>query len=176
MQNHAAVPALATAFVAALLMLVLATPVLSATPVQRRRKPVAPKKQVPTWPTYEARRQDFLQRVRSANGAGLTSPDPLTQFLVSEVIVTGIFETENGFGAFLHALPNGRTFESRPGSELYNGRLTNIIVGPNGFMDEGSVVFLERPSLAAPEREVSKRIERAPEKPAAETPTQPTGR
>jgi hypothetical protein len=173
-QNHPAVPPLATLFVA--VMLIFAVPVHAATSPQRRRKQAAPKKVVPTWPSYELRRDDFLRRVRGANSAGETAPDPLSQFLVSEVIVTGIYETENGFGAFLHALPNGRTFESRPGSELYNGRLANIIVGPSGFMDEGNVVFLERSYESPAEREVSKRIERAPERPPAVVPAQPPTR
>jgi hypothetical protein len=173
-QNHAAVPALATLVVA--VTLIFAIPVNAATSPQRRRKQVAPKKVVPTWPSYEARRDDFLRRVRGANSAGQAAPDPLSQFLVSEIIVTGIYETENGFGAFLHAIPNGRTFESRPGSELYNGRLANIIVGPSGFMDEGNVVFLERAFESQSEREVSKRIEKAPERPAAAMPPQPPTR
>jgi hypothetical protein len=173
-QYHAAVPALATLVVA--VALIFAVPADSATSSQRRRKQVAPKKAAPTWPSFEARRDDFLRRVRGASAAGHAAPDPLSQFLVSEVIVTGIYETEEGFGAFLHALPNGRTFESRPGSPLYNGRLANILVGASGFMDEGSVVFLERSFESPAEREVSKRIERAPERPAAATPAQPPTR
>jgi hypothetical protein len=173
-QHHAAASALATLVVA--VTLIFAVPLHAATSPQRRRKQVAPKKAVPTWPSYEVRRDDFLRRVRGANAAGQVAPDPLSQFLVSEIVVTGIYETENGFGAFLHAIPNGRTFESRPGSELYNGRLANIIVGPSGFMDEGSVVFLERAFGAPDEREVSKRIEKAPERPAASTPAQPPTR
>jgi hypothetical protein len=157
--------------VTAILLALLAAPAPSA---QKRRKQARPKKVEPVWPAYEARRSEFLASVRGAAVAGAESPDPLTQFLVSEVIVTGIFETENGYGVFLHALPNGRTFDARPGTQLYNGRLYDIVVGPEGYMDEGTVVFVERPSLTTPERQVAKRLERAPERvPVAETPKSP---
>jgi hypothetical protein len=132
-QNHATVPALATLVVA--VTLIFAVPVDAATSPQRRRKQVAPKKAVPTWPSYEARRDDFLRRVRGANAAGQSAPDPLSQFLVSEIIVTGIYETENG-----------------------------------------NVVFLERAFESQSEREVSKRIEKAPERPAAAMSPQPPTR
>jgi hypothetical protein len=140
---------------------------------KRKSKSSAPKKVQPVWPSYQVRREEFLSRVREANSAGIAAPDPLSQFLIGEIIVTGIFETDSGFGAFLHALPNGRTFESRPGSELYNGRLHDIVVGPAGFMDEGTVVFLERPSQSLPERQVSKRLERAPERTSPSEPSAP---
>ena len=96
-----------------------------------------------------------------ALGSGAAEPDPLWQYLVSEVIVTGVFETEDGMGVFVHATPTGNTFFARPGAELYNGRLVEVRPGASGFADAAEAVFAER-SQAGAARTVVKRVETVP--------------
>jgi hypothetical protein len=99
-------------------------------------KPVA----VP-FPPLEQRQQDFLRSKQEARSRGLPEPDPIGQYLVSELNVTGVFETENGVGAFVQAIPTNTTFFVAAGTRVYNGQIVTINTGAN--FDLGQVVFRE---------------------------------
>jgi hypothetical protein len=126
-------------------------------------------KAVPAWPSFETRHADFLRHMEETNATGSPAPDPLTQYLVGEVVVTGLFETDEGMGAFLLALPSGNTFFATPGARLYNGTLEEIAGGREGYLDDIRVVFTERAAArGGAERLTAKRVEGPPPKPAPE--------
>lgn len=78
------------------------------------------------FPTLDARRQEFRQKTNQAVTSGLPEPDPVSQYLVNEIDVTGIFRDERGFGAFVRAQPTGTMFFVRGGARLYNGEVLRI--------------------------------------------------
>lgn len=127
-------------------------------------------KAAPAWPAFESRHAEWLRRRESAAAAGLDGPDPLTQYLVADVVVTGVYDTDTGYGVFLHAAPTGNTFFATPGATLYNGRLVEIAPGAAGVSDDVVVVFAERTGRSGEERRVTKRIEAPPERVAPEAP------
>lgn len=123
------------------------------------------------WPPFATRREDWLRRKQSAASAGDAGPEPLAQYLVDEVIVTGVFEAEHGPGVFLLAKPTGTTFFVEAGATLFNGRLVEITLGESGFVEDTEVVFAERSGPSGAERRVVKRVEAAP----GPEPTAPEG-
>jgi hypothetical protein len=130
-------------------------------PRRAGKRPSKAAKAAPAWPTFEARHADWVRRKELAAQAGGGGPDALTQYLIDEVVVTGVFETDTGYGVFLYAKPTGTTFFASAGATLYNGRLAEILSG-GGFSDEIQVVFAERAARAGAERRVVKRVEAAP--------------
>jgi hypothetical protein len=78
------------------------------------------------FPTLDARRAEFRQKVQQAVAADRPEPDPVSQYLVSEVDITGVFRDDRGFGAFVRAQPSGTMFFVRNGSRLYNGEVVRI--------------------------------------------------
>jgi hypothetical protein len=145
----------------------------SASKSRRGGRGRAAAKAAPAWPAFEARHAEWVRRRESAAAAGLNGPDPLTQYLVAEVVVSGVYDTDNGFGVFLHASPTGNTFFATPGSTLYNGRLLEIVPAASGFSEDVVVVFAERTGKSGEERRVTKRIEAAPSPAAPESPPPP---
>ena len=87
--------------------------------------PAAPR--VLGFPTLDMRRAEFRQKVQQSESMGRTGPDPVSQYLVAEVEITGVFKDDRGFGAFLRAQPTGTMFFVRNGSKLYNGEVTRIV-------------------------------------------------
>ena len=124
-------------------------------------------KAVNPWPDFTSRHSDWVRRKELAAQAGAPGPDPLVQYLVGEVVVTGVFETDGGYGVFLFATPTGTTFFVAPGASLFNGRLDSIAPGGSGFADDTQVIFVERGPKGGAERRVVKRVEAAPDKPGA---------
>lgn len=120
-------------------------------------------KAAPAVSTFESRRADWIRRKEAAASSGTTGPDPLEQYLVSEVLVTGLFETDSGFGVFLLATPTGNTFFATNGARLFNGRLVTIERTAGGFADDAQIVFEERGAKGAPQR-VVKRVVAVPTK------------
>jgi len=114
------------------------------------------------WPAFETRHTEWIRRKQVAAEAGHSGPEPLVQYLVDEIIVTGVFESEKGFGAFLYARPTGTTFFVEAGEVLFNGRLTAVTPGESGFVEDTEIVFVERSSGNGPERRVVKHVEPAP--------------
>jgi hypothetical protein len=117
-------------------------------PFYRKPKPVPvpvekdANKPVPIpFPPLEQRQQDYLRAKNDARARGLPDPDPIGQYLVSELAVTGVFQTDSGIGAFVQAIPTNTTFFVGPGTRVYNGEIVSINTGQN--FDLGQVVFKE---------------------------------
>jgi len=78
------------------------------------------------FPTLDVRRAEFRQKVEVARTRGMNEPDPVQQYLISELDITGIFRDERGAGAFVRAQPTGTMFFVRQGTACYNGEIVRI--------------------------------------------------
>ena len=78
------------------------------------------------FPLIEARRAEFRQKVDEARRRDLAEPDPVMQYLVNELEVTGVFRDERGYGAFIKAMPTGTMLFVRQGTHCYNGEVVRI--------------------------------------------------
>jgi hypothetical protein len=78
------------------------------------------------FPPVETRRAEYRQMVDQARSRDLAEPEPVTQYLVSELDVMGVFRDERGYGAFVRAQPTGTTLFVRNGARCYNGEVTRI--------------------------------------------------
>jgi hypothetical protein len=78
------------------------------------------------FPTIEARRAEYRQMIDQARTRDLAEPEPVTQYLVGELEVMGVFRDERGYGAFVRAMPTGTTLFVRNGARCYNGEVTRI--------------------------------------------------
>ena len=94
------------------------------------------------FPTLDVRRAEFRQKVDQARARDGAEPDPVSQYLVSELEITGVFRDDRGFGAFVKAQPTGTMFFVRNGARCYNGEVLRI---GGDASDPGSakVVFRE---------------------------------
>ena len=98
------------------------------------KKPVKPKtargKQQQTrllgFPSLDVRRAEFRQKVEVARARDGAEPDPVSQYLVAELDITGVFRDDRGFGAFVRAQPTGTMFFVRNGARCYNGEVLRI--------------------------------------------------
>lgn len=79
------------------------------------------------FPSLDVRRAEFRQKVDSAHLRDLSEPDPVSQYLVSELEITGVFRDDRGFGAFMRAQPSGTMFFVRNGARCYNGEVMRIV-------------------------------------------------
>ena len=94
------------------------------------------------FPALDMRRAEFRQKVVAARRIGQAEPDPLTQYLVSELEVLGIFSDDRGQGVFLRAQPTGTTFFVRQNSKCYNGQIVRV-EGDSADLAGARVVFKE---------------------------------
>jgi hypothetical protein len=94
------------------------------------------------FPTLDVRRAEFRQKVDKLRASDGPEPDPVSQYLVSELDVTGVFRDERGYGAFVRAQPSGTMFFVRNGARCYNGEVLRI-VGDGGDSAGAKVVFRE---------------------------------
>lgn len=78
------------------------------------------------FPGLEVRRAEFKQKVDQARSRDLSEPDPVGQYLVTELEVTGVFRDDRGYGAFMRAMPTGSMFFIRTGARVYNGEVLRI--------------------------------------------------
>jgi hypothetical protein len=78
------------------------------------------------FPPIESRRAEYRQKVDQARTRDLAEPEPVTQYLVNELDVMGVFRDERGYGAFVRAQPTGTTLFVRNGARCYNGEVTRI--------------------------------------------------
>ncbi len=78
------------------------------------------------FPTLDARRAEFRQKVDQARARDGAEPDPVSQYLVSELEITGVFRDDRGPGAFVRAQPSGTMFFVRNGARCYNGEVLRI--------------------------------------------------
>src|SRR5215471_21824523 len=100
-------------------------------PFKRTVKPKTPRgKQQQTralgYPTLDMRRAEFRQKVDQARARDGAEPDPVSQYLVSELDITGVFRDDRGPGAFVRAQPTGTMFFVRNGAKCYNGEVLRI--------------------------------------------------
>jgi hypothetical protein len=92
------------------------------------------------FPPLDSRRMEFRQKVEQARARDAAEPDPVSQYLVSELDVTGVFRDDRGFGAFVKALPSGTVFFVRGGTPCYNGQVVRV----EGDSDSGGARVLFR--------------------------------
>src|ERR1051325_5274565 len=101
-------------------------------PFKKTLKPKTPKAKLQQqavllgFPTVDVRRAEFRQKVNQAIARDMAEPEPVTQYLVNELDVMGVFRDERGYGAFVRAQPTGTTLFVRNGSRCYNGEITRI--------------------------------------------------
>jgi len=100
-------------------------------PVKRTVKPKTPAGKLQQtrmlgYPTLDVRRAEFRQKVEQARARDGAEPDPVSQYLVAELDVTGVFRDDRGFGAFMRAGPTGTMFFVRNGAKVYNGEVMRI--------------------------------------------------
>ena len=94
------------------------------------------------YPPLDVRRVEFQQKVAQLRSRDLAEPNPVIQYLVSELDVTGVFRDNKGFGAFLRAQPTGTTFFVRSGDRCYNGEILRI-ENDDSDSDGSKVLFRE---------------------------------
>lgn len=78
------------------------------------------------FPSLDVRRAEFRQKVEQARARDGAEPDPVSQYLVAELDITGVFRDDRGFGAFVRAHPTGTMFFVRNGARCYNGEVLRI--------------------------------------------------
>jgi hypothetical protein len=78
------------------------------------------------FPSLDVRRAEFRQKADVARARGGAEPDPVSQYLVSELEITGVFRDDRGAGAFVKAQPTGTMFFVRTGARCYNGEVLRI--------------------------------------------------
>lgn len=78
------------------------------------------------FPSLDMRRAEFRQKVEQARARDAAEPDPVSQYLVNELDITGVFRDDRGFGAFVRAQPTGTMFFVRNGARVYNGEVVRI--------------------------------------------------
>jgi hypothetical protein len=98
------------------------------------------------FPALDVRRAEFRQKVVEARRNGQAEPEPLRQYLVSELEVLGVFSDEHGQGVFLRAQPTGTTFFVRKEAKCYNGQI--VRVESDGSDLAGSRVVFKETSFA----------------------------
>ena len=118
-------------------------------------------------PPLETRRAEFRQKVEMARSRDLPEPNPVTQYLISELAVTGIFRDDQGNGAFVKAQPTGTMFFVRRGTPCYNGEVLRIETDES---DNGAKVlfrevsYIELNGKRSPQERVVGKLPGAPEK------------
>lgn len=78
------------------------------------------------FPSLDVRRAEFRQKVEQARAREGAEPDPVSQYLVAELDITGVFRDDRGPGAFVRAQPTGTMFFVRNGARCYNGEVLRI--------------------------------------------------
>jgi hypothetical protein len=104
------------------------------------------------FPSFEQRSQEYLQARQVARSSGAAEPEPIGQYLVNEVTVTGVFQTDRGPGAFVQAGPSKTTFYVYTGTRLYNGEIVAINTGSD--FNLGQVVFREMTKYRIKKKEI----------------------
>jgi hypothetical protein len=121
------------------------------------------------FPALDVRRTEFRQKADMAQARNLPEPDPVSQYLVSELDITGIFRDQRGFGAFVKAQPTGTMFFIRNGTRCYNGEVVRID-GDDAESGGAKVMFRETSYMEVNNKQT------AQERMVAKTPSVPTGK
>lgn len=93
------------------------------------------------FPTLDVRRAEFRQKMEQSRARDGAEPDPVSQYLVSELDITGVFRDDRGYGAFVRAQPTGTMFFVRNGARCFNGEVVRI---GGDASDSGSAKVLFR--------------------------------
>jgi hypothetical protein len=97
-------------------------------------------------PSIEARVTEYKKQVRDFYEGRGAEPSKLAPYLIDELAVTGIFRTEEGYGAFVveSVTQKQQTFFARPGWQTFDGYIKEI--APTGVkftrtirLDNGTV-------------------------------------
>jgi hypothetical protein len=96
------------------------------------------------FPGLDERRAKYRAMVEDYSDKGLAEPNPVMQYLVSELEVTGVFRDDSGYGAFIRAVPTGTTFFIRRGARCYNGEVLRI---ESDTSDSGAKVTFRQESF-----------------------------
>jgi hypothetical protein len=96
------------------------------------------------FPGLEERRAKYRAMVEDYSDKGLAEPNPVMQYLVSELEVTGVFRDDSGYGAFIRAVPTGTTFFIRRGARCFNGEVLRI---ESDTSDSGAKVTFRQESF-----------------------------
>jgi hypothetical protein len=96
------------------------------------------------FPSLEERRAKFRTMAEDYSDRGLAEPNPVMQYLVSELEITGVFRDDGGFGAFVRAAPTGTTFFIRRGARCFNGEVLRI---ESDTSDSGAKVTFRQESF-----------------------------
>jgi hypothetical protein len=96
------------------------------------------------YPGLDERRAKYRAMVEDYSDKGLAEPNPVMQYLVSELEVTGVFRDDSGYGAFVRAVPTGTTFFIRRGARCYNGEVLRI---ESDTSDSGAKVTFRQESF-----------------------------
>jgi hypothetical protein len=111
--------------------------------IKPKPKPGSPKQPIVRgFPALDVRRAEFRQKVDMARSRDLPEPDPVSQYLVSELDIIGAFRDEHGFGVFVRAQPTGTMFFIRRGTQCYNGEVLRI-EGDASDIGSAKVMFRE---------------------------------
>lgn len=78
------------------------------------------------FPTLEVRRAEYRQKAERARDVGVEEPNPVSQYLIAELTILGVFRDDQGYGAFVRAQPTGTMFFIRRGTACYNGEVMRI--------------------------------------------------
>lgn len=99
--------------------------------VKPKNKPTGPNGKLPRevllgFPALEVRRAEYRQKSERARDIGVEEPNPVSQYLIAELIILGVFRDDQGYGAFVRAQPTGTMFFIRKGTACYNGEVMRI--------------------------------------------------
>jgi len=109
------------------------------------------------FPSLTARREEFKRLVDMAASRDMPEPSPISQYLVSELEVTGVFRDDRGYGAFLRAQPTGTMFFIRGGTRVYNGEVLRVDSPEAGALAQvqfREVTFWEKDGKRSPQEKV----------------------
>ena len=101
-------------------------------PVKKLPPPAAPAPQPLPTAKVEERFSAYKDLVRGSMGGRNPEPSKLAPYLIEELTISGIFKTEEGFGAFITetATAKQQTFFARVGWSTHDGIIEDIT--PNG--------------------------------------------
>jgi hypothetical protein len=116
------------------------------------------------FPSLEERRAKYRTMVDDNIDRGITEPNPVVQYLVSELEVTGVFRDDSGFGAFVKAVPTGTTMFIRRGARCFNGEVLRI---EDDTSDSGAKVTFRQESFVEIDNKQVKRENIVSKQPAA---------
>lgn len=94
------------------------------------------------FPGLEVRRAEYRQKVERARDLGVEEPNPVSQYLIAELTILGVFRDSQGYGAFVRAQPTGTMFFIRKGTACYNGEVLRIETDESDI-GSAKVVFRE---------------------------------